>query len=56
MSSFIYRNMSQPMNRIIRIIQVETCSHPLVDTKGIARVLSGKQLLWWLPLHYFLNF
>lgn len=47
--------LSQAVNQPISIIQFETCSHPPVDTKGIAGLLSGKRVLCWLPLHYFLQ-
>lgn len=47
--------LSQAVNQPISIIQFETCSHPPVDTKGIAGLLSGTRVLWWLPLHYFLQ-
>lgn len=52
---YIIYCISQPVNQLISVIQVETRSHPLVDTKGIACLLPGKQLwLRLLPLHYFL--
>lgn len=51
---YFYMYLSQPANQLISIIHFETCSHPLVDTRETARLLPGKQLLLWLPLHYFL--
>lgn len=51
---YIILYISQPVNQLISVIQLETCSHPLVDTKGIACLHPGKQLwLRLLPLHYF---